>query len=85
MDKLHTLLRAPPQKKRSSGVKEGAGWREKGDGERMRGWGFLRSNAELGLSLGLNLPGAVWRLLQMFRDCCSEPFDPSGECQVEKT
>ena len=84
MDKLHTLLRALPQNKRSSGVK-GGGWREKGDGERARDWGFLRSNTELGLSLGLNLPGAVWRLLQTLGDRCSEPFDPSGECHLERT
>lgn len=84
MDKLHTPLRAPPQKKRSSGVKEGG---MEGEGRRREdeGLGFLRSNAELGLSLGLNLPGAVWRLLQMFGDRCSEPFDPSGECHMERT
>ena len=37
-----------------------------GEGERLRGWGFPRSNAELGPSLGPNLLGAVWRLLQRF-------------------
>ena len=66
MDKLHTPSPcSTPGKKGPLGLGRG-GMEREGEGERLRGWGFPRSNAELGPSLGPNLLGAVWRLLQRF-------------------